>query len=141
MSYFNIIIVTKNKTLVCGKNHVVVYKGKYRNYLEGLCNACGSNFNGFNQLSRKLLPKMRKTPIYLPIINDIIFPLGNNKDIVIWLSKANYLTCNQVDGLYYIKFKDKSYININYSVYTVQMQYSKCLILEEKINELKKLTV
>lgn len=141
MNYFNIIIVFKDKTLVCAKDYVIVYKGKYRNYLEVLCNANGSNFNGFSQLSRKLLPKMHKIPIYLPIINDIIFPLGNNKDTIIWLSKTNFLTCNQIDGMYYIKFKDKSTFYVNYSTYTIQTQYAKCLILENKLKELKRLSV
>ena len=60
-------------------------------------------------------------------------PLSNN---CCWFSAENYLTCFEENNRFYIKFKDRSIVEVNYSIYSIKSQYNKGLALIIKRNEL-----
>lgn len=136
---FNIVFNHQNSGYLFHRGVKIKIDCKIEEYLNDICCATGSTLKGHYGASKKLLPKKRKLPIYLPILDDYAIPLASPDSYdCIWVSANNYLTCFTSEGITYIKFKDKSKYAISFSTYTVKQQYKKYQMLDQKRKELKK---
>lgn len=107
--------------------------------LSNLCLSEGATFKGHINASKELLPNTNKLPIYLASFDDYLIPLASPISIdCIWFSANSYLTCYQNKGKNYIKFKDKSYCEVPFSLFTITKQYKKYQKLNKLITEMKK---
>ncbi|MDL2211339.1 competence protein ComK [Erysipelotrichaceae bacterium OttesenSCG-928-M19] len=134
---FNVIYTDNNKVYLYKNGEKRELNEKIDYYLERLCLSCGATFKGNMAASKKMLPRSKKVPIYIASLNDYLIPLASpaNSDCL-WIKASNYLTCYELDGQSYIKFKDRSVLEVVFSTFTIRMQYQKYCELEQKRNEM-----
>ena len=134
---FNAIYTSYDKVFIQRHGKCIEMKEKMNVILEYLCLLSGTTFKGSIQASKKLLPKAKKVPIYLSSIDDYLIPLAScEKGDCLWIRARRYLTCYETDGRCYIKFKDRSVLEVIFSIFTIKMQYQKYWELEQKREEL-----
>lgn len=129
MLSFNLINVFKdNKCKLFSKNNEVVNDASIIEFIDSLCLYSGGCLKSSLNASARLLKNTKKLPIYLAAFNDYLIPLSSptSKDCI-WFSAKNYLTCFEMDYEFYIKFKDRSIIKVDFSTYTIKNQYNKYL--------------
>lgn len=136
---FNIIYgLDHYKTVVYYENRYYVYNKTIKKFLNDLCVVNGTTFKGALNANHSLLPNIRKIPIYLALFDDYIIPLINtNNNLIAWFSFKNFLSCKRIDGKTYIKFIDRSMVEIACSLFTINAQYDKCFEINRKRRELK----
>ena len=135
---FNVIYRFKNEVFMQENGQTSAIEIDIYEYLDILCLLGGATFKGSIQASRKMLPNTKKVPIYIPEYDDYLIPLASpkNNDCV-WISAREYLTCYEEDSKTFIKFKDRSTFEVNFSMHTIKMQYQKTVNLDEEIRKMK----
>ncbi|MEG0283401.1 MAG: competence protein ComK [Erysipelotrichales bacterium] len=115
-----------------------IYRGQSYEYINELCMMEGTTLDGKIKASKSLLPGCNKLPIYIARLEDFLIPLGapKSKDCI-WISANNYLTCYEKDQKFYIKFIDKSVVEVIFSAFTIKKQYLKYRRLRKKIEEMR----
>ncbi len=123
---FSAIYRCQGKNFLYYYGKTIVLDDKIPSCIDYLCLLGGSTLEGTINASMKLLPKAKKVPIYISFLNDYLIPLAsaNNQDCI-WIRANMFLTCFEENGHSYIKFRDRSVLEVGYSIFTIKMQYEK----------------